>query len=153
MYTLHNPYEYLYSAKILVMRFIYYSTSAKIHPQGCWYDLWFQPCTSWSCFQRNASKNSFRNSGNSLILAEVLARDIFMSKPGIGLFLVKESAEQVTYAVWFSWLFLFCSQDLQGGLSLACLIHITLEGVQSLFSFPSSINMETLFQNSMSLVQ
>ena len=41
-------------------------------------------------------KDSITNKIYCLILAEVLARDVFMSKPVIGLFHVEESTDQFT---------------------------------------------------------
>ena len=97
-------------------------------------------------------KDSIANKIYCLMLAEALARDIFMSKPVTGCSLVEDSADQVTYPVRFSQIFLFCSQDLQGVFPPSYPIHITLEGVQSLISFPVNTNTEPLSQNSMFLV-
>ena len=48
--------------------------------------------------------------------------------------------------------FLSLAKKSSGGLLLSYLIHITLEGVQSIFFFPINTNTEPLSQNSMSSV-
>ena len=81
-----------------------------------------------------------------LNLAEVLARDIFMSKPVIRLSMLKN--QQIKLPVPFGLLnfFLFCLYPTSsGGLPLPNLIHITLEGVNT--------NAEPFSQNSTSLAQ
>lgn len=76
-------------------------------------------------------KDSITNKIYCLIVAEVLARNIFMSKPVTRLFPCWGISRSIYL---FHLIFSNFSRSL-GGLPLLYLIHITLEGFQSLFSF------------------
>jgi len=99
-------------------------------------------------------KDSVTNKSYCLILADVLARDIFMSNPVSGLFLMWRNQQNIVPVLFDLLKFFFstCSQNLQGDFPLSYLIHITLEGIQSLLFFPVNTNTEAFCQNSISLV-
>lgn len=74
-----------------------------------------------------------------------------MSKPITGLFPYGGSSKS-SYLSCLIFFFFFSVAKIFRGLPLSYLIHITLEGVQSLFSFPVNTNTESISQNSISLV-